>query len=171
MRRGAITVAAVLFVAGCPGDPYGYPTSIIAPEVVGQVEAAEPDPADDSAWLVTVNGTAVRVDVADDRRLQGTGVGDLLFFGAQPERWFLGAPLGEDGCYEIVADKGYDEPDAVILVFADWPGVGLRLPKAPGFEEDNRITDDPAGRPQYAGSGGELFCADERGQLTGLWPP
>lgn len=72
------------------------------------------------------------------------------------ERWFLGAPLGDDGCYEISATEGYDEPSAVVLLFSEWSGVGLRLPKAAGFDPGNRIVHDPDGRPQYDGPSGVM---------------
>ena len=92
--------------SACVVGPPSFPGRVIEPEVVGLVQSADPDPDDPGSWFVSVAKAELVIDVVDDRDLQADRIGDLLFFGTEPERWFLGAPLGEDGCYEISALKG-----------------------------------------------------------------
>ena len=165
-------VCAAGLISGCLPIGGGYPDVVVAPDVVGPIEESrDDDPSDTGAWFAVVDGQEVRIDSHEDRALQRATDGDLLIFGSDPERWYLGADASEDGrCYLVRAWKAYDEPDAVVLVYSEWVGVGIRLPKAPAFDSDSRTVDDPDRRPQYDGISGVTFCADSEGRLTGLWP-
>jgi hypothetical protein len=109
----------------------------------------------------------------EDRSLiGGVGEGDLIVFGSTPQRWFLRGSLasraGGGACYRISADRAYSESDSVVLVWGEWLGAGVRLPKAPGYE-DGGLLFETFGDLQYRqfefGSG-VSFCLDAEGRIT-----
>jgi hypothetical protein len=109
----------------------------------------------------------------EDRSLiGGVGEGDLIVFGSTPQRWFLRGSLasraGGGACYRISADRAYSESDSVVLVWGEWLGAGVRLPKAPGYE-DGGLLFETFGHLQYRqfefGSG-VSFCLDAEGRIT-----
>lgn len=168
---GGVAIAGP-FAVGQALIGLSYPVVTVDPEVIGRIEATRSDADEWPAWFAILEDRDVRLEPHEDRVLSQASEGDLLLFGTEPERWFMGArPSDDERCYLVSATKGWDEPDAVTLIYQRWPSIGIRLPKSSAFDAENRITHDPDGRPQYDnGGGGMTFCADEHGRLHGLWP-
>jgi hypothetical protein len=145
----------------------------VAPEMIGLVESVTTEGDEGGSRIVLADGQELTKD-RDDRALPGApGPGDLLWFGAQPERWFLSAGFGATfqkslGCYVLSADRAFSEPDSVVLAFSRWPGVGIRLPKAPGFDDSRLVTKNSEGRLEYSALASVAFCSDAQGRLSGI---
>jgi hypothetical protein len=166
VARTAAVVVAIHLAAGCDVriGP-GYPGRIVSPEVIGPV-ASITSRDDGGADVRLTSGESIRIEAAD--RSLG-GLGELLFAGSDPEPWHLAGHESQNpGCYWISASRAYAEPDAVVLAFESWPGTGVRLAKAAGFDDTTLTTRDPDGRRVYSGIGSVTFCADEEGRISGL---
>ena len=162
-----LVVAATAFVVWRIGIGIGYPGQVTTPEVVGLVASITSDPDFTAAHVVLTDGRTMVVP-RSDRSLGG--LGDLLFIGSQPERWHLaGHRSQEPGCYWISASRAYAEPGSVVFAFEEWPGVGVRLPKAPHFDDSRLATVDFQGRLRYSSIGPVSLCSDEQGRING--PP
>jgi hypothetical protein len=157
----------VIVLGGCDVRLGGaYPGTVVAPERIGRVASVETD-QDLTVHVVLENGEALTLD-RHDRGLQG-GPGDLVLFGSRPERWYLSPTFNKDlGCYVISATRAYSEPGSVVLALESWSGVGVRLPKADGFDDSRLVTTNPDGRLEYTGLSGVSFCSDEKGRVSGL---
>ena len=133
--------------------------------VIGLVASIETDP-DLTAHVVLADGQTF--DIGRSDRTLG-GLGDLLFVGDRPDRWYLPGfqSEGQPDCYWISASRAYSEPGTVVLVFEEWPGVGVILPKAPGYDDSKLIVGTWDGRLRYSSIGPILLCANEEGQITG----
>ena len=143
-----------------------YPGTVVTPELIGRVASVKTD-QDLTVHVALVSGDEVMLG-RHDRGLQG-GPDDLLLFGSRPERWYLGPAFSTDlGCYVISASRAYSEPGSVILAFEAWPGVGVRLQKAPGFDDSTMVTTNSDGRLEYSGISGVSFCSDDQGRISGL---
>ena len=105
-----------------------------------------------------------------DRTLGGLGgPGDIQFVGSHPDRWYLAGRMSDKpSCYWISASRAYSEPGAVVFAFEDWPGVGIRLAKAPGYDDSKLVVSAAGGRLRYSSIGPISLCADENGQINGL---
>jgi hypothetical protein len=55
-----------------------------------------------------------------------------------------------------------------VLAFEEWPGVGLRLLKVPGYDDSKLVTADSGGRLVYSAIGPVSLCVDEQGRVNGL---
>jgi hypothetical protein len=153
--------ALVVFVVS---RSIGFPGRVTAPDVVGLVASVTTDP-DLTANVVLTDGRTVTVG-RSDRSLGG--LGELLFVGSHPGRWHLAGHKSEKpDCYWISASRAYSEPGAVVLAFEDWPGVGVRLPKAPGYDDSKLVVTASGGRLRYSSIGPISLCADEKGQING----
>ena len=119
--------------------------------------------------IVTVNGNEIRLDpsTGGERFLSGDLKG-LLLLGDEPERWVLAAPAGESGCFLLSADAAFDEPEAVILVYASWKGVGIRLRKEAGFDPGTALHTEGSVAGQYQTGYGARFCLNGFGRITGV---
>jgi hypothetical protein len=158
-----LLVAATAFVTS--GLDIGYPGRVTTPEVIGLVASITSDP-DLTAHVVLADGQTLTVG-RSDRSLGG--LGDLLFLGSQPDRWYLAGHESQDSdCYWISASRAYSDPGSVVLAFQNWPGVGVRLQKAPGYDDSKLVTTDFRGHLRYSSIGPISLCADETGQITGL---
>lgn len=158
---------ALVVVSGCDVrlGP-GYPGTVVAPDLIGRVASMKTD-QDLTVHVALASGDEVTLG-RSDHGLQG-GPGDLLLFGTRPERWYLSPTLNKDlGCYVISASRAFSEPSSVVLTFEGWPGVGVRLPKAPGFDDSRMVTTNSDGRQEYSGISGVSFCSDEEGRVRGL---
>lgn len=159
-------------LAGCGTDlRFGppYPDRITTPEVVGLVAAVTSEDNDSGYGIVLADGTQLTKET-NDRAIPGApSQGNLIWFAAQPERWFLSASFNKDlRCYSFSADRAFSEGDSVVLAFERWPGVGIRLLKAPGFDDSRLVTRNSDGRWEFSGIAGVSFCADAEGRLSGI---
>jgi hypothetical protein len=144
----------------------GYPGTVVAPELIGRVASMTTD-QDLTVHVELASGDEVTLG-RNDRGLQG-GPGDLLLLGSRPERWYLSPTLNKDlGCYVISASRAFSEASSVVLTFEGWAGVGVRLPKAPGFDDSRIVTTNSDGRQEYSGISGVSFCSDDQGRISGL---
>jgi hypothetical protein len=157
----AVLAAVALFGCRLPGS---YPGVVTTPEVIGLVASITTDP-DLTAHVALTSGQTVVVR-RSDRSLGG--LGDLLFLGTKPDRWYLAAHKSEKpGCYWVAASRAYSEVGTVVLAFEVWPGVGIRLPKAPGFDDSKLVTTDSEGRLVYSAIGAISLCSDADGRISG----
>lgn len=153
----ALVVLVLVAVGACAES---YPGEVTAPELVGLVTSSTTD-QDLTAHIVLADGTELVIPRSD--RVLG-GFGELLMGGTKPEQWYLGGHASEKpDCYSISAHKAYSEDGAVVLAFEEWPGVGLRLPKAPGYDDSKLVTADSSGRLAYSAIGPVSLCVDEQG--------
>jgi hypothetical protein len=145
----------------------GYPGEVTTPDVVGLVTSSTTDP-DLTAHVVLIAGQSLTVG-RSDRTLGGLGgIGDLQFVGIHPDRWYLAGRKSEKpDCYWIGASRAYSEPGAVMLAFEAWPGVGIRLPKAPGYDDSKLVTRVSDSRLLYSAIGPISLCSDEEGRING----
>ena len=159
-----LVVAPVVFVVS---RSIGYPGRVTAPDVVGMVTSVTSDP-DLTAHVVLADGQTLSVG-RSDRTLSGLGgPGDLQFVGSHPDRWYLaGRRSDQADCYWISASRAYSEPGAVVLAFEDWPGVGIRLPKAPGYDDSKLVVSAAEGRLRYSSIGPISICSDQEGRING----
>jgi hypothetical protein len=165
--RLLLAVSALVALIACDArlGP-AYPETVVTPELIGRVASMTTSP--DLSVDVALESGAQVVLGQRDRGLQG-GPGDLLLFGSQPERWYLGPRFSKDhGCYLISASRAFSVGDSVVLAFEDWPGTGVRLRKAPGFDDSRLVTSTSDGRLEYSGMAGVSFCSDEQGRVSGL---
>ena len=158
-------VATAAFVIWRFSIGFGYPGQVTTPEVIGLVDSITSDP-DGTAHVVLADGRTLTVE----RSVRSLGgFGDLLFVGTDPDRWYLSGHKSQTpDCYWISASRAYSEPDTVVFAFQEWPGVGVRLPKAPGFDDSRLATTDFEGRLRYSAIGPISLCANAEGQIFGF---
>ena len=150
-----------------------YPLAVSSPDVAGIVASKSTNQFDaPEVRLVLTSGDEVILRREDRSLIGGVGEGDLVVFGSAPQRWYLTGSLATrtDGadCYAISADRAYSESDAVVLVWGEWLGGGVRLPKAPGYDDDGLLYETFGHleyRPFEFGSG-VSFCLDAEGRVT-----
>lgn len=169
VASGLLTIA-IAGMAGCGTDlSFGppFPNRITAPEVIGLVESRETNP--DLSSRIVLEGGEELVLRRQDHILQGGG-SDLLLYGTHPENWYLSPSFNEGkACYVISASRAFSEDATVVLAFGRWPGVGVRLPKAPAFDDSRLVTRDAEGRLEYSKFGSVVsFCSDAAGRLSGF---
>ena len=169
----ALLLAALAFVIVRLSLGVTYPLYVASPEVAGIIASKSSHEFDaPEVRLVLSSGDEVVLH-RDDRTLIGGVVeGDLIVFGSTPERWYiLGSPTtrsDRSGCYSISANRAYSEPHGIVLVWDEWLGVGVRLPKAPGYD-DSGLLFEVFGHMEYRQfeSGfGVSFCLDAEGRAT-----
>ena len=173
-RLGSVfwLIALILLIVGplvfVVSRSIGYPGRLTTPDVVGLVTSSTTDP-DLTAHVVLAGGQTLTVS-RTDRTLGGLGgPEDLQFAGSHPDRWYLaGHKSDQPDCFWISASRAYSEPDAVVLALEDWPGVGIRLPKAPGYDDSKLVVSASGGRLRYSSIGPISLCADAKGRITGL---
>jgi hypothetical protein len=165
--RLGIALILVVATAALVASRIGYPWQMTTPDVIGLVASITTDP-DLTAHVVLSEGRTLDVG-RSDRSLGGlSGIGDVLFLGSHPDLWYFAGHKSENpGCYWISASRAYSDPGTVVLVFEELPGVGVRLPKAPGFDDSKLVTADSQGRLLYSAIGPISLCADEVGQING----
>jgi len=162
--RLGIAVILVVATAAFVASRIGYPWQVTTPDVIGLVASITTDP-DLTAHVLLTDGQTL--DIGRSDRSLG-GIGELLFLGSHPDRWYFAGHKSESpGCYWISASRAYSDPGTVVLVFEELPGVGVRLPKAPGFDDSKLVTADSQGRLLYSAIGPISLCADEVGQING----
>ena len=146
----------------------GYPEKVTTPEAIALVVSLTTDP-DLTAHVVLANGQNLVVG-RSDRTLGGLGgPGDLQFAGSQLGAWYLAGHRSEKpSCYWIGASRAYSEPESVVLAFEDWPGVGVRLAKAPNYDDSKLVVTDSQGRLRYSSIGTISLCSDVEGRISGL---
>jgi hypothetical protein len=150
-----------------------YPLAVTSPDVAGIVASKSTNQFDaPEVRLVLQSGEGVVLHRRDRSLIGGVGEGDLIVFGGTPERWYLMGSLvaRSDGpdCYAISADRAYSEPDGIVLVWGEWLGQGIRLSKAPGYEDDGLLKELLGHREyrQFEVGSGVSFCLDAEGRVT-----
>lgn len=170
MRRLAAPAVSLLVGIGLVACDVavGFPGEITTPETVALVASVTTDP-DLTAHVFLANGQNLIVG-RSARTLGGLGgLGDLQFLGSQPDRWyFAGHKSEKPSCYSISASRAYSEPGSVVVVFEEWPGVGVRLAKAPNYDDSKLATTDSQGRLRYSSIGPISLCSDVEGRISGL---
>jgi hypothetical protein len=165
-RRAAVVAAAILAATACDlrVGP-GYPNRIVTPDVVGPV-ASITSLGDGGADVQLESGQEVRIGAAD--RSLG-GLGEFLFAGHDPEPWHLpGHESQQADCFWVSASRAFAEPGSVVLAFEAWPGTGVRLETAAGFDDTVVTTTDSDGRRVFSAIGSVTLCVDEEGRISGV---
>jgi hypothetical protein len=150
-----------------------YPLAVSLPDTAGIVASRSTNQFDaPEVRLVLTTGSEVILRREDRSLIGGVGEGDLIVFGSTPQRWYLGGFLatraGVADCYAISADRAYSESDGIVLVWGEWLGAGIRLPKAPEYDDSGllyEIFGHLEYRPFEFGSG-VSFCLDAEGRVT-----
>lgn len=155
-----VLVACDPFVASRPG-------TIVDPEVSGLTTSASP--IVDGSSTVTVDGTQLQFDLEGRNvaRLYGdAALNGVVLYGTQPRPWYVGTSPPDDGCYLVSGARAFDDPDAVILVYSQLDGVGIRIPKAPGFDPGTQLSHYGPTKGQYISTGLPGFCLDAHGRMA-----
>jgi hypothetical protein len=143
-------VAAVAVVACQPAAPEPHD-----PAVAGVV-ASRAFPAGGIVRFVLTSGQTVEIDQDVVRSLNGAGtadVGDLLFVGDQPKRWYVA--MRRIGLRDFEVRSQPDRADHGSITF----DFGLRLKKAPTYLEGEASGPMEPGAPV-------LYLVDEKGEVT-----
>lgn len=165
LLAAGVVATAFAVLGGCTDMSFGppYPGRITAPEVIGVVASVKTD-NDGTSHVVLTSGEELDVR-RGDRSLYGFG--GLMLVGTTPERWYLGTTFDEiRGCYSFSSSRAFSEPTAVVLAFENWSGVGVRLPKAPGFDDSELTFKGSDGRLEYSRLATVPFCSDAEGRLS-----
>jgi hypothetical protein len=96
-----------------------------------------------------------RIDLNADLGLKNSNPdrGDLLFFGTEPDTWYLAIPdINDPSCYVV---EGWATETIEELHF----NFGLVLPKANDFDR---------GLGNFTNPAGSQFCVSERGEVLRL---
>ena len=90
-----------------------------------------------------------------------------MLYGTQPEPWYL-AVGPADTQYCTFSDAAFSEPDALVLLYESWSGVGIELRKAADFVEQHPTTQRVDGHLRYGPPGGfpQFFCVNANGEMT-----
>jgi hypothetical protein len=176
-RVPIIVLGIVAALVGCtiPIRP-GRPATIVDPEVSGVVAAATRVPGSQTSYRLDVGSQEITLDTKDTQKLySGFPEGGVVLYGTYPRSWYIGTSPPHDGCYVVTAGYAFDDPDAVILVFDELgTGIGIRIPKAPGFDPGSALSHYGPSEGQYISLGAPSFCLDARGRMawsTSAWPP
>lgn len=132
-RTSALVTAACVVLAACR---IGSPAEVVEPTVIGVITHMEQVPDEDDRE-VTVGGRQLRILDPGLRRIAGPslGVDRLLIHWETTEGPHFAVGVEEaGGCFTLIADAAYDTGDAIVFVWSEQPGVGVRLPKEPGYE-------------------------------------
>ena len=151
----------------------GYPLAVSSPDVAGVVAFKSTNEFDaPEVRLVLTSGDEVILRREDRSLISGVGEGNLVVFGSTPQRWYLVGYLatraGQADCYAISADRAYSESDGIVLVWGEWLGAGIRIPKAPGYDDDGLLY-EAFGHLEYRAfelGSGVSFCLDAKGRVT-----
>jgi hypothetical protein len=150
-----------------------YPLAVASPDEAGIIVSTSTTRVDAPVVRLTLSsGREVSLQRGDRALDQGVTIGSLIIVGGSPERWYLGGlpstATDRNGCFSVWPDRAYSEPDAVVMVFGQWVGSGVRIPKAPGYDDDLLLHDE-LGHQRYTpfefGSG-VSFCLDGGGRVT-----
>lgn len=168
----ALLATSAIGLAACYPS-IARPDVAVEPSVVGLVTDVEPQRA--GRFSMTVEGEETIEIVRDEALELGIStvvVGDLVLSGTSDGTpWWAGfgrSTIYPD-CYAAYADTAFDEPGAVVLVYEDLRGVGVRLAKASDFRPDPDAIRSGRYDSGPEGSGGAHLCLDERGAVTGTW--
>jgi hypothetical protein len=158
-------------------DPFvaSRPETIVEPEVSGLVTDATLVNGSQTSYRLAVGGQEITIDTQDTEKLyDGFPEGGVVLYGTDPRPWYVGTPPPHEDCYLVSADRAFDDPDAVILVFSELGGVGIRVPKAPGFDPGPELSHRGEDAGQYISLQAPTFCLDAQGRMTrstGASPP
>jgi hypothetical protein len=150
-----------------------YPLAVASPDVAGIIISVSTSQVDAPVVILTLSSGREVSLLRGDRALdQGVTIGSLIIVGHSPERWYLGGlpsnATDRNGCFSVWPDRAYSEPDAVVMVFDHWVGSGVRIPKAPAYDDDLLLHDELGHRrytPFEFGSA-VSFCLDGGGRVT-----
>lgn len=171
LSKAAPAVGFLLAIlVACGGLP--RPDRIVEPDAVGLIISVDrSDPAREVIELE--GGEAVEIDIDDALELSGPGIdsGRVLLYGDDGRPWYATAStaetVGPPDCYMLHSDAAFDEPQSVLVLFAQWRGTAIELGKRDDFSV-------PPGRIRSDGryEGGEVptgtVCIDSSGLVFGL---
>jgi hypothetical protein len=143
-------VAAVAVAACQPAAPEPHD-----PAIVGVVAGRE-FLAGGMARFVLTSGQTVEINQDAVRSLNGAGtpdVGDLLFVGDQPKRWYVAIRRTPAGEFEVRSQPDRTHIGSITFDF------GLRLKKASTYLEDEAAGQMEPGAPV-------LYLVNEKGEVT-----
>ena len=170
---GLVLVVAAFVVVRLLMGIVAYPLRVASPDVAGIIASKSTNEFDaPEVRLVLTSGHEVILHRDDRTLIGGVGEGDLIVFGSTPERWYIvGSPRsGSDrpGCYSFSANRAYSETDGVVLVWYRWLGQGIRLPKAPGYDDSGLLYEifGHLEYRQFEWGSGVSFCLDDQGRVT-----
>ena len=138
VRLAGLMVCLVLASCSLPFPArLPLPAQVVDPSVVGIITENESVPGDDDQ-VVTVNGQQLRVRDPGLRAVQGPGLGVdrlLIYWETDTGPYFVVAIQSTaSNCYNLTSAAAYDTGQDIVFVWSDQPGLGVRLPKAPGYE-------------------------------------
>lgn len=161
-------------LVACGGLP--RPDRVVEPDAVGLIISV--DRSDPSREIVALEGgDSVEIDIADAHDLTGPGIDAdrvLLYGTTDGDIWYATLSLAETArlpdCYTIGSDAAFDEPGSVVLVFADHPEFGVRLPKRDDFvlPPSTALRSDGRYAAGVEGTSGGSFCVDADGAVFGF---
>jgi hypothetical protein len=153
---GVIVVVAVaaafnLTTVACqPAAPEPHDAAVVG------VVASREFPAGGIVRFVLTSGQTVEIDQDVVRSLNGAGtadVGDLLFVGDQPMRWYVTMPRRGVGDFEVRSQPDRTGQGSITFDY------GLRLKKAPTYLEDEAAGQMEPGAPV-------LYLVNDKGEVT-----
>lgn len=167
----ATTLGMLLVVlVGCGGLP--RPDRVVEPGAAGLIISVDrSDPSREAVELE--GGEAVEIDIDDALELSGPGIdsGRVLLYGDDGRPWYATAStaetVGPPNCFMLHSDAAFDEPQSVLVVFAQWRDTAIELTKRDDFSV-------PPGTIRSDGryEGGEVptgtVCIDSSGLVFGL---
>jgi hypothetical protein len=153
-----LVIGAIGLLAGCHLD---YPRQVVEPTQVGVISAIENAPGVD---VVVFDGH--RLSLPTDEPHPGLALDRLMLYWGDTDPPFATLARGasdEPGCdFDHQPAEAFNEPDAIVMILTGSPELGVRLPKAPGFEPRPSEYDAETGRyfsPPH-------LCLNEAGQVT-----
>lgn len=164
MPRGTaasiLAVAIVLIASGCRG--LDYPGRVVEPAQIGIISDVEDRPGFD----VAVFGDH-RVEFSVDEPHPGLTVGELMvYWGDADPAFFTFPPSARDlpGCdFHHQPRAAFNEPNTIVMIVGENDELGVRLPKAPGYEVDPTEYYDESGAFVLPPPD---FCLNADGQVT-----
>jgi hypothetical protein len=148
IAAGALAAVAVAACQPAAPEPHD-------PAVVGVVASRE-FPVGGIVRFVLTSGQTVEIDQDVVRSLNGAGtadVGDLLFVGDQPKRWYVTIPRRGVGDFEVRSQLDRTGQGSITFDY------GLRLKKAPTYLEDEAAGQMEPGAPV-------LYLVNTKGEVT-----
>lgn len=163
LRRWVVSALTVgLLLTGCGG--IDFPSRVVEPVQIGVVSDIVDEPGVD----IVVFGPH-RLRLSTDESHPGVSIDSLMLYWGGTEPPFVTFPLsgGRTGppCYSVpgVPSAAFNEPDAIVMVLRENLELGIRVPKADGYEADLLEYDDETGTFTLPAPD---FCLNEAGEVV-----
>jgi hypothetical protein len=155
--RAVVATVVGVFLTGCTG--IDFPSQVVEPTQIGVISDIEDVPGFD----VAVFGEH-RIEISTDEPHPRLGVGSLLLYWGDADPAFVTfAPRTGTDCFGYQPPAAFNEPEAIVMILRDHDELGVRLPKAAGYEADPLEYDDETG--QFTQPAPD-FCVNEAGEVT-----